>query len=594
MNASVEKLALIRSALRQNDIDICIIPSSDPHMGEYIPEHWQIIRWLTGFTGSAATVVITNSFAGLWTDSRYFLQAEKQLSGSGFEFVKPGAFHRNDYMDFICENSRPGNRIGIDGRIFSIAQLRKLEYRLEDKVVSIETGCDIIDTLWTDRPGLPFSMAFDHPAEFSGKARSVKITEVREQMVSENADFHLLTSLDDIMWLLNIRGSDLKYSPLLLSYALIGNEQILLFVDEAKIPLKIASEFDSFGITLLPYEEINEVVPSVTEGSSVLINPATTSVSLHNSISAKSKVIEKISIPMRLKSIKNKTEIENICNVMIKDGVALTKFFCWFDFNSGKLPMTEKSLSEKVLEFRSQQIDFLGPSFETIAAFNENSALPHYTTETGQGAEIGERGLLLVDSGGQYMGGTTDITRTIPVGIPSARQKKDFTLVLKGHINLALAKFPKGTRGYQLDFVARRAMWGSGINYAHGTGHGVGYCLNVHEGPQSISPADNKTVIEPGMLTSNEPAIYRDGEYGIRIENLILCYEDEETEFGQFLKFDTVSLCYIEKSLIDKSILDQKEIDWLNSYHSEVYDKLSPYLTLEEKNWLREKTDPYI
>ncbi len=592
MNSPVEKLALIRSALHQKGIDICIIPSSDPHMGEYIPEHWQIIRWLTGFTGSAATVVITNSFAGLWTDSRYFLQAEKQLSGTGFEFVKPGAFHRNDYMDFICENSGPGNKIGIDGRIFSIAQLRKLEKRLENKEVSIDTGCDIIDTLWTDRPELPFSRAFDHPVEFSGKARSVKISEVRKHMASENADFHLLTSVDDIMWLLNIRGSDLKYSPLLLSYALIGKEQILLFIDEAKIPLKLASEFDRLGITLLPYEEINEVIPAVTEGSSVLINPATTSVSLYNSISSKSKIIETISIPARLKAIKNKTEIENICNVMIKDGVALTKFFCWFDFNNGKLPMTEKLLSEKVLEFRSQQNDFLGPSFATIAAFNENSALPHYTAETGTGAEIGERGLLLVDSGGQYMGGTTDITRTIPVGIPSVQQKKDFTLVLKGHINLAMAKFPKGTRGYQLDFVARRAMWGSGINYAHGTGHGVGYCLNVHEGPQSISPADNKTVIEAGMLTSNEPAIYRDGEYGIRIENLILCYEDEETEFGQFLKFDTVSLCYIEKSLIDKSLLDQKEIDWLNSYHSDVFDKLSPYLTSEEKIWLREKTDP--
>jgi Xaa-Pro aminopeptidase len=591
MNASVEKLALIRSALHQNDIDICIIPSSDPHMGEYISEHWQIIRWLTGFTGSAATVIITNSFAGLWTDSRYFLQAEKQLSGTGFEFVKPGALHRNDYMDFVCENSIPGNKIGIDGRIFSIAQLRRLENRLEDKEVSIDLDCDIIDTLWTDRPGLPFSMAYDHPAEFSGKSRPEKISEVRKQMVSENAEYHLLTSVDDIMWLLNIRGSDLKYSPLLLSYALIGKEQILLFIDEAKIPLKLASEFDKLGITLLPYEEINEVVPSVTEGSSVLTNPATTSVSLYNSISAKSRVIEKTSIPTLLKSIKNKTEIENICNVMSKDGVALTKFFCWFDFNSGKLPMTEKSLSEKVLEFRSQQKDFLGPSFATIAAFNENSALPHYTIETGPGAEIGERGLLLVDSGGQYMGGTTDITRTLPVGIPSAQQKKDFTLVLKGHINLALAKFPKGTRGYQLDFVARRAMWGSGINYAHGTGHGVGYCLNVHEGPQSISPADNKTFIEAGMLTSNEPAIYRDGEYGIRIENLILCYEDEETEFGQFLKFDTISLCYIEKSLIDKSILDQKEIEWLNSYHSEVYDKLSPHLTAEEDSWLKEKTE---
>jgi Xaa-Pro aminopeptidase len=439
---------------------------------------------------------------------------------------------------------------------------------------------------------LPFSSAFDHPVEFSGKERSAKINEVREKMSRLNADYHLLTSNDDIMWLLNIRGNDLKYSPLLLSFALISAEQILLFIDEAKIPIKLASAFDKLGIVILPYDEISEIVSSVTKGHSVLFNPQATSVELFNSISNNSRTIEDISIPTRLKSIKNKTEIGNIANVMIKDGVALTKFFHWFNSNHGREPMTENSLSDKLLEFRLQQKDFLGSSFETITAYNENSALPHYNPEEGSGAEIGERGLLLVDSGGQYMGGTTDITRTIPVGIPSSQQKKDFTLILKGHINLALAKFPNGTRGYQLDFIARRAMWGSGMNYAHGTGHGVGYCLNVHEGPQSISPADNKTVIEAGMLTSNEPAIYREGEYGIRIENLILCYEDEETEFGQFLKFDTVSLCFIEKSLIDKSLLDQKEIEWLNAYQSEVYDKLSPHLTTEEKIWLKEKTEP--
>jgi Xaa-Pro aminopeptidase len=592
MNSSVEKLALLRSALHQNSIDLYIIPSSDPHLGEYIPDHWQIIRWLTGFTGSAATVIITDTFAGLWTDSRYFIQAEKQLLGSGFEFVKPGLFERYDFMDFISENVKPGSKIGIDGRIFSIASFRRMEKRLEGKMVSIDTHSDFITSIWADRPPLPFSSAFDHPVEFSGKERSSKLNEVREKMRKLNADYHLLTSNDDIMWLLNIRGSDLKYSPLLLSFALIGAEQILLFIDEAKIPIMLASAFDKLGIVILLYDEISEIVSSVTKGHSVLFNPQATSVELFNSISKNSRPVEDISIPTRLKSIKNKTEIGNIANVMIKDGVALTKFFHWFNSNHGREPMTENSLSVKLLEFRSQQKDFLGSSFATIAAFNENSALPHYTPEEGSGAEIGERGLLLVDSGGQYMGGTTDITRTIPVGIPSSQQKRDFTLILKGHINLALVKFPNGTRGYQLDFIARRAMWGSGMNYAHGTGHGVGYCLNVHEGPQSISPADNKTVIEAGMLTSNEPAIYREGEYGIRIENLILCYEDEETEFGQFLKFDTVSLCFIEKSLIDKSILDQKEIEWLNSYHSEVYDKLSPHLTTEEKIWLKEKTEP--
>ncbi len=591
MNSSAEKLALLRSALHQKNIDYYIIPSSDPHLGEYIPDHWQIIKWLTGFTGSAATVIITDTFAGLWTDSRYFIQAEKQLSGSGFEFVRPGVFQRNDYVDYISENIKHGEKIGIDGRIFPISTFRRLETKLDGKMVSFDTGCDLIASLWTNRPPLPFSLAFDHTLEYSGKERSVKINEVREQMRKQNADFHLLSSVDDIMWLLNIRGSDLKYSPLLLSFALIGTEQIILFIDEAKIPIRIASEFDRLGIVILPYDEMPGILLSVTEGHSILFNPQATSVELYNSIAKNSERIEDRSIPARLKSIKNKTEIGNISNVMIRDGVALTKFFHWFESNFGRETITENSLSEKLFEFRSQQKDFLGSSFATITAYNENSALPHYNPEEGSGTAIGERGLLLVDSGGQYLGGTTDITRTIPVGIPSDQQKKDFTLILKGHINLALAKFPHGTRGYQLDFIARRAMWGSGLNYAHGTGHGVGYCLNVHEGPQSISPADNKTTIEAGMLTSNEPAIYREGEYGIRIENLILCYEDEETEFGQFLKFDTVSLCHIEKSLIDKSLLDQKEIDWLNSYHSEVYDKLSPSLTMEEKHWLKEKTD---
>ena len=592
MISSAQKLEFLRAALKYKGIDTYIVPSTDPHLGEYTPDHWQIIRWLTGFTGSTATVVVTDNFAGLWTDSRYFIQAEKQLAGSGFGFVKPDALQRNDFMDFICENARPGHEIGIDGRVISTTNFRRLEKRLNNKKVSIHVDCDLISGIWDDRPALPVSVAFDHPVKFSGKERSVKISDVREQMRKQNADYHLLTASEDIMWLLNIRGNDLQYSPLLFSYALIGKTQILLFIDDAKVPLKLASELDNQGIVIMPYDEVTDIVPSVVKGFSVLIDPASTSVALYNSIRDRSKIVESISIPGRLKSIKNKTEIENLGNVMIKDGVALTRFFYWFDNNHGKLPMTESSLADKLVELRRQQEDFIEPSFATIVAFNENSALPHYTPETGTGVEIGDRGLLLVDSGGQYMGGTTDITRTIPVGITSPGQKRDFSLILKGHISLALAKFPEGTKGYQLDFSARRAMWEAGINYAHGTGHGVGYCLNVHEGPQSISPADNKTVIESGMLTSNEPAIYREGEYGIRIENLILCYEDEETEFGQFLRFDTVSLCYIEKSLIDKTLLDRKEIDWLNAYHSEVYDKLSPYLSGEEKEWLKEKTDP--
>ncbi|HOW08695.1 MAG TPA: aminopeptidase P family protein [Bacteroidales bacterium] len=592
MNPFAERLTAVRSSMLQKGLDFIVIPLSDPHLGEHVPDHWQIIRWLTGFTGSAATVVITSTFAGLWTDSRYFIQARRQLAGSGCQFVKPLGYQRNDYMDFLAENAGSQDTIGIDGRIFSVSNFRRLTKRLEGAKPKIETDLTIIDEIWSDRPEMPFSTAFDHALEFSGKDRQVKINEVREEMEKLNAAYHLLTSPDDIMWLLNIRGSDFKYSPLLLSYALVGSQQVLLFVDEAKIPHRLASSFDKLGIVVLPYEDTIEIVTSVTAGSSVLLNPQSVSVSLYNSISLNSGIIEDVSIPTRLKAIKNRTETENLYKVMVKDGIALTRFFHWFETNHGKIRMTEKSLSDKLFELRSDQKDFYGLPFSTIAAWNENSALPHYGRGEEEGLEIGERGILLIDSGGHYPGGTTDITRTISVGIPTDRQKNDFTLILKGHINLALAKFPAGTRGYQLDFIARRAMWGSGLNYAHGTGHGVGYFLNVHEGPQSISPADNKTNIEAGMLTSNEPAIYREGEYGIRTENLILCYEDEETEFGQFLRFETISLCYIEKALIDKSLLDQKEIDWLNAYHVEVFDKLSPCLSPEEILWLKEKTSP--
>jgi len=592
MNKSAEKLALLRAALDQNNIDAYIIPSSDPHLGENIPGHWRIIEWLTGFTGSSATVVITDSFAGLWTDSRYFIQAQDQLAGSGFRLIKPETYKSSDYSDFIAESIKPEGAIGLDGRIFSISRFRKLDKKLKPGQIRINNNCDFITDLWANRPAMPDSIGFDHPVELCGKERARKIAEVREQMKERNINYHLLTSSDDIMWLLNIRGNDVKYTPLLISFALIGLKQILFFANENKIPVKLSAEFDELGIVILPYEETSGIISAISEKATILIDPETTSVSLFNSISKELNIIEDISIPSRLKAVKNKTEINSISRAMIKDGIALTLFFNWFENRPASHSLTEVMLADKILEFKSQQKDFLGASFAAIVAFNANSALPHYTPVRGSDSEITDNGILLVDSGTQYMDGTTDITRTISTGIPTAGQKKDFTLVLKGHINLALAKFPAGTRGYQLDTLARKFLWDSGLNFGHGTGHGVGFCLNVHEGPQSISPANNKTAIERGMLISNEPAIYREGEYGIRIENLILCYEDEETEFGQFLKFDTISLCYIDKSLIDSSLLNKEEIKWLNLYHKEVYEKLSPWLSGEEKIWLKEKTDP--
>lgn len=590
MNPGAEKLALLRDALHQNSIDYYIIPSTDPHLGEEVPDHWKIIKWLTGFTGSSATVIITDSFAGLWTDSRYFIQAEKELVNSGFRFVRPDSGQWIDYIEYLDDNLKEGETAGLDGRLFSVKQIRKIRQKLDRKKIRIDYSCDLISGLWTDRPPLPSSPAFDHPLIYCGKERARKIDQVRGIMKAKNISWQLLSSPDDIMWLLNIRGNDLKYTPVLFSFAMVGEDQLPLFAEENKIPLKLASDFDKLGIVILPYEEVTEIISSVTMNSSVLIDPATVSLALYNSVSEGSDIIEDISIPSRLKAVKNKTEIENLNKVMIADGVSLTKFFFWFENSYEKTKLTENDLADKLLEFRSMNTGFLGLSFETIAAFGENSALPHYTPPAGYGAAIDENSILLVDSGGQYPGGTTDITRTIITGIPTTQQKKDFTMILKGHIDLAMAKFPAGTKGYQLDILARKALWKSGLNYGHGTGHGVGFCLNVHEGPQSISPAANENIIEPGMLISNEPAVYREEEYGIRTENLILCYEDEETEFGRFLKFDTVSLCYIDKSLIDKSLLDIKETEWLNSYHAGVFEKLSPCLSAGEKSWLKEKT----
>ncbi len=594
MNSSKNNLAALRSLMAENKISVYLIPSADPHLGEYIPDHWRIIRWLTGFTGSAATVVVTESFAGLWTDSRYLIQAKEQLQDSGFELVPPGINGNNDSLNWIKDNVENGKTVAFDGRIFSISRMRKLNEAMESKNIVFRSDADLISELWNDRPSMPSEPAFDHPLIFCGKSREVKLTEVRDRMKKQGADYHLLTSPDDIMWLLNIRGRDTKYSPLLASFAIVGPDQVLLFVDETKIPFRIAMEFDKLGIVILPYDETDGVLSSFSDDESIIITPGNTSVALFDSINPSLKIIESISIPSQIKAVKNKIEIENIYKVMVKDGIALTRFFFWLEQKAGSLAMTELSLGEKLDEFRSLQENFLGLSFGTIVAWNEHGAHPHYRATKETDSEISLSGILLIDSGGQYLDGTTDITRTNAIGRPTSKQKKDFTLVLKGMVNLAAAKFTAGTKGYQLDTLARGPLWDKGLNFGHGTGHGVGFCLNVHEGPQSISPSlsgGGQYPFEAGMLTSDEPALYREGEYGIRTENLLLCYEDEETEFGRFLKFDIVSLCYIDKNLIDKSLLNDNEIKLLNDYHSMVYDRLSPFLSDEEKVWLREKTD---
>ncbi|HQH23946.1 MAG TPA: aminopeptidase P family protein [Bacteroidales bacterium] len=587
----MKKLSALRLAMFQAGINVYIIPLADNHLQEYVPAHWNIVRWLTGFTGSAGILAITADRAELWTDSRYLIQAENELSGSGFTLAASSSFRGKNSIDWLESLIAGKSMVGFDGRIVSVNFYRNLHKRLVYKNVSFVDDADLIGGIWKDRPGMPSSAIWKHPPEFSGMEHSDKIASVRKLMKQRNISLHILTSPDDIMWLLNLRGNDLKYSPVALSFAIIAMDRLYFFVDQSRLPQDIAENLILAGVTVFPYGDFTEKLKSFHRESFVLINPARISVSVFNALSGSYYIVEDENIPTLLKAKKNETEIRNILETMIKDGLALVRFFIYLESSIENRQISEMSLAARLEEIRSADSGFLGSSFASIVAFNDHASLPHYSPTVDTDVRITTPGLLLLDSGGHYPGGTTDITRTICLGRPTTGQKRDFTLVLKGHIRLAGSKFPAGTKGHQLDILAREALWQAGMDYGHGTGHGVGYCLNVHEGPHSISPVSGRTALEAGMIVSNEPAIYREGEYGIRTENLMLCCEDEETEFGKFLRFETLSLCHIDKSLIDKSMMTDEEIAWLNGYHAAVFEKLSPWLNDDEKEWLRGKTE---
>ncbi|MFN8240117.1 MAG: aminopeptidase P family protein [Bacteroidales bacterium] len=587
------RLSSIRAAMKECGVSAYYIPMGDPHMGEYIPDHWQIIKWLTGFSGSAATVIITKTFAGLWTDSRYFIQASVQIQDSGFELMKLNSADGLTPVEWLSRNIARKTVIGFDGRLISLKTLRQFKEKLYGKNVTINTDCDLVDGCWEGRPALPDYPAYNYPMEYAGKGRDEKIRETRQLMKEIGADYHLITSSEDVMWLLNIRGGDTRFLPVLLSMAIITPGQVLLFTDERKVPPRLASDFDKEGIVLLPYTEINPVLSTLPEESSLLYNPSNTSVMLADSVKAGTRIIEDISITARLKAIRNNTEIACLREIMVRDGVALAKFFFWLEKNHESGDLNEPVVADKLLECRVKQVNFMSESFPAIVAFGKNAAMPHYSVNRSVPVQI-TRGILLVDSGGQYLGGTTDITRVVSLGTPTLKQKADFTLALKGTIALALAIFPEGTKGYQLDILARKALWDNYLNFGHGTGHGVGSFLNVHEGPQSITPVcshDKYLNLLPGMVVSDEPGIYREGEYGFRTENLMLVVPDRRSEYGLFNRFETLSLCYIDSALVDTGLLNAGELDWLNNYHSHVFEKISPYLDQEEKKWLKKKTE---
>ncbi|MBV8656823.1 MAG: aminopeptidase P family protein [Burkholderiales bacterium] len=587
------RLDLLRQAMRRHGLDAYIVPSSDPHMSEYLPGRWQARRWLSGFRGSVATLAVTADFAGLWVDSRYWQQAETELAGSGIELMRVQSAGGTQHVDYLADTLKPGQTVGVDGQVIALASGRGIEAALAARGIGFKTGIDLLTEVWADRPALPTAPIFEHLPPYATVPRADKLAHVRSEMAKAGADWHWISTLDDLAWVFNLRGADVNYNPIFLGHALIGRDSATLFVAPGKAPAEVVDSLKADGISLADYSDIGTRLAQLPAGSTLLVDPRRVALGLFQQIAAGVKVVEAINPSTFAKSMKRDDEAQHVRATMEQDGAALAEFFCWLEGALGKERITELTIDEQITAARARRPGFITPSFGTIAGFNANGALPHYHATPESHAEIEGNGLLLIDSGGQYLGGTTDITRVVAIGTPSAEQKRDFTLVLKGMIALTQAKFPRGTRSPLLDSIARAPIWADGINFGHGTGHGVGYFLNVHEGPQSISPStppDAHTAMEPGMITSNEPGIYRPGRWGVRIENLLLNVPAGTTEFGEFLAFETLTLCPIDTRCVDRSILREDEVTWLNDYHAMCRKRIAPLVSGDALAWLEMRT----
>ncbi|MFJ7730635.1 aminopeptidase P family protein [Lysinibacillus sp. NPDC097231] len=583
----VEKL---RQLMKKNQMDAYIVPSFDAHQSEYVAEHWKCRQWISGFTGSAGTVVITLDDAGLWTDGRYYIQAEKQLEGSGirlFRMMDPGVPF---YTEWLADVLNEGSIVGFDGNVFSINMVKKMEKDLKAKRIVLHMNQDLIGDLWEDRPEIPKGPIFTHDVKYAGKSRGEKLNEVREEMENKGANYYILTSLDDIAWLLNIRGADVPNNPIAIANVIVAEHKCYLFIDSCKVPSLVKFELEAEGIELKANHDIQTFLGNLSSGDAIILDANKTNIRLYNAINSNSKKIESPDITTSLKAIKNEVEIKNLKWCEIKDGLAMVKFIKWLKNSVDKEEITEITAEESLEDFRRAQEGYVGPSFDTIAGYKEHAAMMHYKANKETQYTLKNEGLFLIDSGGQYYDGTTDITRTIVLGKLTDEQKRDFTLVLKGFIALSSVKYLYGATGSNLDVLARQPIWQYGLDYKCGTGHGVGFFLNVHEGPQSIRNDNNNIILEEGMIITNEPGIYLEGKYGIRIENMMLVVEDEKTEFGRFMKFEAITYCPIDLAGINKEMLTESEKQWLNNYHQEVYTKLAPYLNEEERVWLREET----
>lgn len=590
----VERLERTRAVMSQNGIHALLVPSADPHLSEYLPAYWQGRQWLSGFHGSVGTLIVTPTFAGVWADSRYWEQAGKELSGSTIELVKllsgqPGP------LEWLAEQTPEGATVSVDGAVLALASARTLETRLKERGAILRTDIDLLGLVWQDRPALPVQPVYEHLPPQATISRVEKLKQLRETLKQRKADAHFIATLDDIAWLFNLRGSDVSFNPVFVSFALIEQARATLFVDLDKVSAELRETLARDGVELGDYTGINAALASLPAATRLQVDPARVTCGLLDHLKAEVKLVEGLNPTTLAKSQKSLDDAVHIRQAMEQDGAALCEFFAWLETALGRERITELTIDEHLTAARARRPGFVSLSFNTIAAFNANGAMPHYHATEQEHAVIEGDGLLLIDSGGQYLGGTTDITRMVPVGTPTPEQKRDCTRVLKGVIALSRAQFPKGILSPLLDSIARAPIWAENVDYGHGTGHGVGYFLNVHEGPQVIAyqaVAAPHTAMQPGMITSIEPGTYRPGRWGVRIENLVLNREAGDSEFGAFLKFETLTLCPIDTRCLEPSLLTREELEWFDGYHAQVLERLSPLLTGAALEWLQVRTAP--
>lgn len=591
MNTIPQRLAALRQRMQSEGISAYIIPSSDAHLSEYTPEYWQGRTWISGFTGSAGTMLVTLDEAALWTDGRYFLQAEEELEGTGIALMKMGLNDTPSIESFLIQKLSEGSVVGADGACLAAAEADDIARKLKTKGISLHLDKDLLLEVWNNRPAIPQHQIFSQPSEYSGQTTAERISLVNQRLMATGANATLITMLCELAWVFNIRGYDVEYNPVAVGFGYISDKESILFMDEVKVPPTVKAELERNGVSLMPYTSIDGFVESLGSETRLYVDPHRITQRLRSRVPQHCHIEEGVSVLTSLKAVKTPQELACLRQAMKRDGVSLTRFFKWLEeYLSTGNTISEYELGIKLNEFRAKGEKFYGDSFGTIAGYMGHGAIIHYKAEPNTSYTIKNEGILLLDSGGQYTDGTTDITRMIALSAPSEQLKRDYTLVLKGHIAIATAQFPEGTRGGQLDVLARKALWDNALNYTHGTGHGVGFFLNVHEGPQNIRTEINPTILEVGMITSNEPGLYRPNEYGIRIENLIVTEQRTTTAFGKFLGFETVTLCYLDSSLVDLSLLTEEERNWYNDYQERVYQTLKTDLNNEEAQWLRAKT----